>query len=136
VTRKRLPSRITCNGLLRKYLRAYDEAMWAASLSDIFNAILDRIGGLFFSLWHADIPTPNEEIMAFIAAFILIVVAAFIGYRMILDTREYFVQFWAKHGWFDRSVKMIAAFICISIGLVAGGFIVFLVYLLNNYFLP
>ena len=112
-----------------------DSSVWAASLSDIFNATLDGIGGLFSSLWHADIPTPNEEIMAFIAAFILIVVAAFIGYRMILDTREYFVQFWAKHGWFDRSVKMTAAFICISIGLVAGGFIVFIVYLLSNYFL-
>ena len=67
---------------------------------------------------------------------VLLVVAAFLGYRMILDTREYFVQFWAKYGWFDRSVKMTAAFICISIGLVAGGFIVFLVYLLSNYFLP
>ena len=57
----------------------YDRAMWAASLSDIFNATLDGIGGLFSSLWHADIPTPNEEVMGLIAAFILLVVAAFIG---------------------------------------------------------
>ena len=108
--------------------------MWAISLSDIFNAILDGIGGLFSSLWYADIPTPNEEVMGFIRAFIFIVIAAFLTYRMIVDTRDSFLKFQIKHGWIDKGTQLMAAFICTLIGLVAFGFFVFLIYFAGTAF--
>ena len=85
--------------------------MWAASLSDIFNAILDGIGRMFFGFWHADI-MPSENVIVPILLVVGLGVTAYWTYALARNTRGAVLKFQTGEYWIDKGAALVAAFFC------------------------
>ena len=108
--------------------------MWAASLSDIFNAILDGIGRMFFGFWHADI-MPSENVIVPILLVVGLGVTAYWTYALARNTRGAVLKFQTGEYWIDKGAALVAAFFCPLFCLMAlAGFVTCIIFLGNLLF--
>ena len=82
--------------------------MWAASLSDIFNTILDGIGGFFSGLWHADIPLTDSAIIAAIFCLGLLAISGGSTVVSAKRLRGLISELLAEESWLAKGEIVIA----------------------------
>ena len=108
--------------------------MWAASLSDIFNAILDGIVGFFSAFLYADIPMLSENV---IVPIVLVAGLGFTAYwthaLLWINLRKCISELRAGEYWIDKGVQLIGAIFCIFFGLIAFGVFVTCIIFLGEF---